>query len=152
MADSPTSNVVHDTAAAPEAPVAPTSGEYLGTGRRKTAVARVRLRPGKGTILINKRPLEQYFFEPQELNAVRAPLVATNTLKSFDVHVNVQGGGHHGQADAVLLGVARALVKAHPGYEQPLRENNYLTRDAREVERKKYGLRKARRAFQFSKR
>ena len=96
--------------------------------------------------------MEDYFAEPQEQMAVRASLLATKTEKSFDVFVNVRGGGHAGQAGAIRLGVARALVKANAGYESALREKNYLTRDARVVERKKYGQRKARRRFQFSKR
>lgn len=130
----------------------PASGVYWGTGRRKSAVARVRLIPGEGKILINKRGVEDYFAEPQEQMAVRASLLATKTERSFDVFVNVRGGGHAGQAGAIRLGVARALVKANAGYESALREKNYLTRDARVVERKKYGQRKARRRFQFSKR
>lgn len=134
------------------APVAPTSGVYWGTGRRKSAIARVRLIPGGGKILINKRGVEEYFTELQEQLAVRESLLATKTEKSFDVFVNVSGGGHAGQAGAIRLGVARALVKANAGYEPALREKNYLTRDARVVERKKYGQRKARRRFQFSKR
>lgn len=130
----------------------PAQGVFWGTGRRKCAVARVRIMPGQGRIVVNKRPAEQYFREPQEQNAVRDPLLATNTLGSYDVLVNVQGGGHSGQAGAVRLGIARALVKADPRHEAPLRERGFLTRDARVVERKKYGRRKARRRFQFSKR
>jgi len=139
-------------AAASETPQVSAGGEFWGTGRRKCAVARVRLRPGGGQILINRRGVEDYFKEPQEQLAVRAPLLATNTESSFDVHVTVRGGGHRGQADAVLLGIARALVRADRRHESPLREKGYLTRDARVVERKKYGRRKARRRFQFSKR
>ncbi len=135
-----------------EVPPPPTSGLYWGTGRRKSAVARVRLIPGAGKILINKREVEDYFTQPQERLAVRESLLATKTEKAFDVFVNVSGGGHAGQAGAVRLGIARALVKANAGYEPALREKNYLTRDARVVERKKYGQRKARRRFQFSKR
>jgi small subunit ribosomal protein S9 len=130
----------------------PPSGVYWGTGRRKCAIARVRLIPGAGKILVNKRGVEEYFHEPQEQLAVRESLLATKTEKSFDVFVNVRGGGHAGQAGAIRLGVARALVKANAGYEAALRDKNYLTRDARVVERKKYGQRKARRRFQFSKR
>ncbi len=135
-----------------EAPAAPSSGVFWGTGRRKSAVARVRLIPGEGKVLINKRTVEGYFNEPQERLAVRESLMATNTEGSFDVFVNVRGGGHTGQADAIRLGIARALVKANSRYEAALREKGYLTRDARVVERKKYGQRKARRRFQFSKR
>jgi small subunit ribosomal protein S9 len=130
----------------------PAEGEFLGTGRRKSAVARVRLRPGKGDIRINKREVENYFSEPQARNAVLAPLVATNTRRRFDVDIRVHGGGITGQAGAILLGVARAIVRANAEYEPILREREYLTRDARRVERKKYGRRKARRRFQFSKR
>jgi small subunit ribosomal protein S9 len=135
-----------------EVPAPPVSGVYWGTGRRKSAVARVRLTPGEGKILINKRGVDEYFTEPQEQLAVRESLLATNTEKSFDVFVNVCGGGHAGQAGAIRLGIARALVRANEGYEAALRDRNYLTRDARVVERKKYGQRKARRRFQFSKR
>ena len=128
-------------------------GQYCwGTGRRKSAVARVRIRPGEGNILVNGRAVADYFVKQQDRNTVKAPLEATETLSRFDVFVNVSGGGHAGQAGAVRLGIARALVKANAGYEPPLREKNYLTRDARVVERKKYGQRKARRRFQFSKR
>lgn len=133
-------------------PPPPASGLFWGTGRRKSAVARVRLTPGDGTILINGRDVDTYFREPQERNAARDALRVTNTLKHFNAHILVQGGGHSGQAGAVLLGVARALVKADARYEPLLREHGYLTRDSREVERKKYGRRKARRRFQFSKR
>lgn len=135
-----------------EVPQPPTSGLFWGTGRRKSAVARVRIMPGEGKIKVNKREVEEYFSEPQERTAVRESLIVTKTERAFDVFVNVRGGGHHGQADAIRLGVARALVKANSGYEPPLREKGYLTRDARVVERKKYGQRKARRRFQFSKR
>jgi small subunit ribosomal protein S9 len=135
-----------------ELPQPPASGVFWGTGRRKSAVARVRMMPGEGKILINKRPVDEYFHEPQERLAVREPLLATNTETVFDVLVKVAGGGHGGQAGAVRLGVARALVKADTRYEPPLRDHGYLTRDARVVERKKYGQRKARRRFQFSKR
>jgi len=135
-----------------ESSAPPASGEAWGTGRRKSAVARVRLVPGQGKILINKRPVDEYFHEPQERAAVREPLLATKTDSLFDVMVNVVGGGHTGQAGAVRLGVARALLKANSRHEPLLREHGYLTRDARVVERKKYGQRKARRRFQFSKR
>jgi small subunit ribosomal protein S9 len=138
--------------AAPGLPPPPDSGLFWGTGRRKSAVARVRLIPGEGQILINKRNVDDYFTQPQEQTAVHEPLIATKTENAFDVFVNVRGGGHSGQAGAVRLGIARALVKADERYEPPLREKGYLTRDARIVERKKYGRRKARRRFQFSKR
>ncbi len=141
--------VTEDAVGTPEPPI---SGLYWGTGRRKSAVARVRLMPGEGKILINKREVDDYFKEPQERMAVYASLSATKTESSFNVFVNVRGGGHAGQAGAIRLGIARALVKADTRYEPALREKNYLTRDARVVERKKYGQRKARRRFQFSKR
>jgi small subunit ribosomal protein S9 len=133
-------------------PVPPSSGTFLGTGRRKSAVARVRLIPGKGKIEVNDRECDQYFTEPQERSAVRDPLFVTKTLGHFDVFVRVHGGGHSGQSHAVRMGVARALVAADKRYDSTLRRNGFLTRDARAVERKKYGRRKARRRFQFSKR
>ena len=124
----------------------------IGERSEVLAVARVRLIPGAGKILINQRAADDYFTQPQEQMAVRESLLATKTEKSFDVFINVCGGGHSGQAGAIRLGIARALVKANERYEPALREKNYLTRDARVVERKKYGQRKARRRFQFSKR
>lgn len=142
------------TAAAPATPPAATrSGPpYWGTGRRKSAVARVRMIPGDGKITINDRTVEQYFTTPQGREAVYAPLIATTTEKRFNIFVSVAGGGHNGQAGAVRLGVARALMLADAAVEPALRDKGYLTRDSREVERKKYGRRKARRRFQFSKR
>jgi len=138
--------------AQPGYPPPPSEGLFRGTGRRKSAVARVRLIPGEGTIKINKRAVDDYFTEPQEQAAVCEPLIATNTAGHWNVLVSVRGGGHSGQAGAIRLGVARALVKADSRYEPALRQAGYLTRDSRRVERKKYGLRKARRRFQFSKR
>ena len=123
-----------------------------GTGRRKTAVARVRLIPGDGKILINKRELDKYFTEEKDRASVMAPIVATNQLKSYDYLVKVEGGGPTGQADAVKLGIARALKKADPTVEAALREGGFMTRDPRMKERKKYGQKGARRRFQFSKR
>jgi len=123
-----------------------------GLGRRKTAVARVRIADGEGNILINGEPAENYFTEEEGRKAVVAPLEMTETRERFDVWANVQGGGPSGQAGAVLLGIARALAKADPGLEPTLRASGYLTRDPRMVERKKYGQRGARRRFQFSKR
>ena len=123
-----------------------------GTGRRKTAVARVRIRPGKGKFLINDREFDTFFRIDKDRQAARKPLSVTDSAKSFDVFVNVKGGGTTGQAGAVVLGLARALVKTNRDYEPALREHNLLTRDARKVERKKYGQRGARRRFQFSKR
>ena len=125
---------------------------HWGTGRRKTAVARVRIKPGTGAILVNGRPFETYFpIEQQRLNA-QAPLVVTSTLGKYDVWARLGGGGPIGQSGAMRLGVARALKVAEPSLEQALRDSGFLTRDSRMVERKKYGQRKARRRFQFSKR
>ncbi len=135
-----------------EPPPAEAGAIHWGTGRRKSAVARVRLLPGSGHFLINGREIEQYFTEPQDRLDVVAPLELTGVRKHWDVRVNVRGGGHTGQAGAIRLGVARALVKAYKQFEPTLREAGFLTRDAREVERKKPGRRKARRRFQFSKR
>ena len=125
---------------------------HWGTGRRKTAVARVRIRPGTGAIVVNDRPFETYFpIEQQRLNA-QAPMLATSTLGKYDVWARLQGGGPIGQSGAMRLGVARALKVAEPALEETLRGGGFLTRDSRMVERKKYGQRKARRRFQFSKR
>ena len=125
---------------------------WWGTGRRKNAVARVRIRRGSGDIEVNGRELDVYFTNDRHRSAVKAPLRATKTLGKFDVIVSVMGGGPTGQAGAVLLGVARALRKAVEASEEVLRDGGYLTRDSRRVERKKYGKRGARRSFQFSKR
>jgi small subunit ribosomal protein S9 len=125
---------------------------FWGTGRRKTSVARVRIRPGKGAFKINKRPIEVYFSQDEHRNDIVAPLQATETLGKVDVFVNVRGGGPTGQAGAIVLGLARALKQANQQYEGPLRDSGHLTRDSRMVERKKYGHRGARRSFQFSKR
>lgn len=129
-----------------------TKGGFWGTGRRKTAVARVRVTPGSGKFLINGRDVDRYFTEVEDRSAARAPLVATNSAAHWDIQVNVHGGGVAGQAGAVRLGIARALVEANSSFEATLRDAGYLTRDARAVERKKYGRAKARRRFQFSKR
>jgi small subunit ribosomal protein S9 len=123
-----------------------------GLGRRKAAVARVRIKPGKGVFMVNKREMEQFFCVDKDREAVRQPLKVTDTAKSFDVFVNVRGGGTTGQAGAVVLGLARALVSTSTDYEHALREHHLMTRDARRVERKKYGQSGARRRFQFSKR
>ncbi len=127
-------------------------GFYWGTGRRKSSVARVRIRPGDGKIVINKRELDDYFKKPQDRQAVRLPLKSVDAEKTFDIFVNVRGGGSTGQAGAILLGVARALKIYDENYLQALRDSGHLTRDSREVERKKPGQRGARRKFQFSKR
>lgn len=133
-------------------PPPPSSGVFVATGRRKTSVARVRLSPGSGKIAINGRGLDDYFKVVSERNAVTSPMSVTKTTGQVDLSVQVAGGGRHGQADAIRLGVARALMKAEKRYEAPLRDKGYLTRDSREVERKKYGRAGARRRFQFSKR
>ncbi|KGX85348.1 30S ribosomal protein S9 [Pontibacillus litoralis] len=126
--------------------------QYIGTGRRKTSTARVRLVPGTGRIVINKRDAEDYF--PYETLRVitKQPLVLTETEGNYDVHVNVDGGGFTGQAGAIRHGVARALLQADPEYRTSLKRAGFLTRDSRKKERKKPGLKKARRAPQFSKR
>jgi len=131
----------------------PMTNPYLwGTGRRKTAIARVRIKPGTGKFMVNEREVDNFFVTPRDRGDVRKPLAVTDNLKSFDVFVNVQGGGMTGQAGAVMLGLARALVKANPENLPKLRDASLLTRDSREVERKKYGQAGARRRFQFSKR
>ncbi len=127
--------------------------QYYGTGRRKTSVARVYLIPGNGEFMINGRPLDEYFGGLDTLKMVaRQPLVLTNTVGDFDVNCNVHGGGFTGQSGAIRLGIARALVEADKNLRPELKKAGYLTRDSRMVERKKYGLKKARRAPQFSKR
>lgn len=128
------------------------SSRVHGLGRRKTAVARVHLRPGEGRWSINGRPLDDYFGRGTLQQSVVRPFVVTETDGSFDVLVRVVGGGLHGQADAIRLGLARALLRVDEGYRVRLRSEGLLTRDAREVERKKPGRPKARKRFQFSKR
>ena len=125
---------------------------YYGTGRRKSAVARVYLLPGKGNILINKRGIDDYFGLDTLKLIVRQPLELTNTLSKFDVKVNVFGGGYTGQAGAIRHGISRALLIADDDFRAPLKKAGFLTRDPRMKERKKYGLKGARRAPQFSKR
>lgn len=126
--------------------------QYYGTGRRKTATARVYLRPGSGKILVNKRDIEDYFPSRTLRMIIKQPLLTTETAEKFDVFVNVAGGGISGQAGAIRHGLSRALVEFNPELRPKLKAAGFLTRDSREVERKKYGLRKARRRFQFSKR
>lgn len=128
------------------------TNDVLGTGRRKSSVARVRVRPGEGRIAINKRSLEDYFPREQQRNAVLAPLEKTGTRGDVDVIIRVHGGGITGQADACKLGIARALKSYDSQLEEALRDSGLLTRDGRMKERKKYGLRGARRGTQFSKR
>jgi small subunit ribosomal protein S9 len=123
-----------------------------GTGRRKTSIARVRIKAGTGQFLVNGLPMQRFFTTPDTQRSALRPLVVTEAGKSYDVWVQVEGGGITGQADSTSLGLARALKIDNPGYEALLRQHGLLTRDSREVERKKYGLRGARRATQFSKR
>jgi len=125
---------------------------HMGTGRRKTSLAQIRMYPGKGVIEVNGRPFEEYFTVERRRQAVLEPLVATGTLKDFDLKIKASGGGPTGQAEAAILGIARALSKIDREYHQQLRKRGFLTRDARMVERKKYGKHKARRGKQFSKR
>ncbi len=127
--------------------------EYIwGLGRRKTSVARVRIAPGNGLVLINDRKIEEYFPVDRLQKMARKPLEVTETAARFDVFINVDGGGMTGQVGACMLGISRALAKAEPAAEAALRRHGLMTRDSRMVERKKYGLRKARRGCQFSKR
>ena len=126
--------------------------QYYGTGRRKSSTARVFMRSGSGRILVNDKPLEEYFGRKTAHMIVRQPLERTETLDNFDFKVTVKGGGGSGQAGAIRLGISRALLSYDDAMRQTLRGAGFLTRDAREVERKKVGLRKARKATQYSKR
>lgn len=127
-------------------------GVATGTGRRKTSVARVRMKTGTGVITINGRTFEEYFVLERDQNMIKAPLEKTSNLGKMDVTVRVEGGGTTGQAGATMLGVARALQALNSSLHATLAEHGYLTRDSRMVERKKYGFKKARKSFQFSKR
>ena len=127
-------------------------GWWRGTGRRKTAVARVRIKTGTGEFKVNNRDLDVYFCEARDLKNIRNVLEKTGTMGAVDIFVNAHGGGYMGQAGAIILGLGRALMKYDTSLEPILRDNGFLTRDAREVERKKYGQPGARRRFQFSKR
>jgi small subunit ribosomal protein S9 len=133
-------------------PAAKADNEILGTGRRKTAVARVRIRPGQGKITVNERPMEDFFHNVKQRNSLLSPLEQTGTRGELDVTIRVDGGGITGQADACKLGIARALKKYRDDLMDKLRDSGLLTRDGRMKERKKYGLRGARRGTQFSKR
>ena len=126
--------------------------QYYGTGRRKSSSARVYLTPGKGDIHINSRTIDQYFGRETARRLVRQPLQVTDMNEKFDVSISVKGGGMNGQAGAIQLGIARALLEYDQELRASLRKGGFLTRDAREVERKKVGLRKARKKEQFSKR
>jgi small subunit ribosomal protein S9 len=127
--------------------------EIINTiGRRKTSVARVYVKPGNGDVVVNNRDIKEYFLSDIHQTLVKQPLVATKVEGQYDVSVNVEGGGIKGQAEAIRLGIARALVEIDPESKPVLRKEGFMTRDSRMVERKKYGKRKARRRFQFSKR
>lgn len=126
--------------------------KYYGTGRRKSSIARVYVMPGKGNITINKRSIDEYFGLETLKVIVRQPLAAIDAVDKFDVIITVHGGGYTGQAGAIRHGIARALLEADPEFRPALKKAGYLTRDPRMKERKKYGLKKARRAPQFSKR
>ena len=130
----------------------PTLVQHIGTGRRKSSVARVFLRPGKGQIQVNGRPFENYFMNEAARSVVRQPLLATETAEKFDVVILANGGGHSGQAGAARLGIARALLEFNSELRGKLKELGFLSRDARIHERKKYGQKGARKRFQFSKR
>ena len=127
-------------------------GFHWGTGRRKSSVARVRIKPGDGKMLVNKKELSDYFPRVQDQNSVVSPLKAVQAEKVFDIFINVKGGGQTGQSGASKLGIARALRNYDENYIQALRDGGFLTRDGRMVERKKPGQRGARKRFQFSKR
>lgn len=126
--------------------------QFAATGRRKCSVARVRMMPGTGNIIVNGKPLGEYFGRKILEIMVRQPLVVTNSADKFDVIAKVHGGGISGQAGAIRHGIARALLAVSPDYRQPLKKAGFLTRDPRMKERRKYGLKKARKAPQFSKR
>lgn len=128
------------------------SEQFYSTGRRKNSAARVILRPGSGQITINKRPLEEYFGRETGRMLVRQPLETTELTDRFDIHINVRGGGISGQAGAIRHGISRALIEYDENLRSPLRAAGYVTRDDREVERKKIGLHKARKRPQYSKR
>ena len=125
---------------------------YVGTGRRKQSVARVFMTPGTGVVTVNGRTLEEYLPQATLRMVVNSPLVLTETKEQFDIKINVAGGGYTGQAGAMRHGIARALLEASADYRPALKKSGFLTRDSREKERKKYGLKGARRAPQFSKR
>jgi small subunit ribosomal protein S9 len=124
----------------------------IGTGRRKTAVARVFVRDGSGKIVVNGKDVKEYFATAEQIQVVQQPLLVTSMGTKYDILINVQGGGMNGQAAACLHGISRALVQIDPDARTSLKANGYLTRDSRMVERKKYGQKGARRRFQFSKR
>ena len=124
----------------------------LGTGRRKSSIARVRIKKGNGKIVVNDKDLDSYFPIDRDKGIIQLPMKATKTLGEFDVLANVKGGGITGQAGAISLGIARALFKSNPSFVESLREGGFLTRDSRMKERKKYGQKGARKSFQWTKR
>lgn len=124
----------------------------MTVGRRKNAVARVQLLPGKGDIVVNRRPYEKYFIRETDRIMIKQPLHLTDTLAKYDIIANIRGGGLTGQAGALRLGISRALILATPDYKEVLRKNGFLTRDPRAKERKKYGQKGARKRFQWTKR
>ena len=148
--ETPVETMPEETEARPKAGFVP--GVFWGTGRRKSAVARVRVKAGTGRILVNDRDFKEFFPSLQYQVSVLAPLKAVEGVGKFDVLARLNGGGLTGQAGALSLGIARALKQMDPTFEEPLREKHLLTRDARMKERKKYGLHGARRGVQFSKR
>lgn len=125
---------------------------YYATGKRKTSIARVYIQPGTGNITVNKRSIDEYFGRETSKMVIRQPLELTENVGKYDIYVNVQGGGPSGQAGAIRHGITRALLKADEALRGTLKKAGYITRDSRIKERKKYGLRGARRSFQFSKR
>jgi len=145
-----------ETAARTAATIITAPGEvakkFFGVGKRKTSIARLYITPGEGKILVNRRPFETYFGREALLLLALQPMEVTGNAGKFDLTINVKGGGPSSQAQAVRHGLARALLSLNPDYRKPLHRNGFLTRDARRVERKKYGHRKARRSTQFSKR
>ena len=149
--DTQTADQTTATASAPEQPSGPRTFVW-GVGRRKSAVARVRIAPGTGKITVNERQLNDYFSFERDRKAIFGPLEVTNTGGKMDIFVNATGGGPSGQTGAIIMGLSRALAKYDQTLEAPLRGANFMTRDSRMKERKKYGQRGARRRFQFSKR
>ncbi|MCY4386992.1 MAG: 30S ribosomal protein S9 [Desulfurellaceae bacterium] len=132
--------------------MAENQSECWGTGKRKTAIARVRLLPGEGRCTVNRKPLNEYFGREAIRMIARQPLIVTQMEDQYDVKVNVQGGGNSAQAAAIRHGITRALLKANPDFRTLLKKEGFITRDSREVERKKYGRHKARKRPQYSKR
>jgi small subunit ribosomal protein S9 len=126
--------------------------QYYGTGRRKSSVARVFLRPGSGKFQVNDRDMDKYFLTDAQRVVVKQPLVTSETVSTFDIHANVSGGGINGQAGALRMGIARALLEFNAELRKKLKVEGFLSRDARSKERKKYGQKGARKRFQFSKR